>query len=77
MLPVIKRANILVNHVEIKFLILHNETSHESYMHIARATMEPIAKQKQMIPVIKIACILVNPVEIKFLILHNETNHES
>jgi len=33
MLPVIKRANILVNPVEIKFLILHNEG-----MHIARAT---------------------------------------
>jgi len=37
MLPVIKRANILVNHIEMKFLILHNETNHESYMHIARA----------------------------------------
>jgi len=43
MLPVIKRANILVNLVEIKFLILHNETNHESYLHIARAT-EPTAK---------------------------------
>jgi len=38
MLPVIKRVNILVNHVEIKFLILHSEKSLESYVHIARET---------------------------------------
>jgi len=34
---VIKIANILVNLAEIEFLILHNETNHESYVHIARA----------------------------------------